>query len=172
MAEIISSHAQPIHPSILRLFETVIVARTNVYHDFQRQAAFDLRIRKGNYTHKFFIDVLLRAYQILGGERLTTSRTDAKDETTESAREMLPGNRFAVLALDDEEDDRDEATAEERATTHPPTRTKSRPGNGKSKGKKARRHWPASDDHPRVEGWADDLDDLSSETFDDHHVLD
>jgi len=174
MAEIIANHVQPVHPSVFRLFETVIIARTNVYHDFQRLAAFDPRIREGNCTHKFFIDTLSKAYEILGGDRLTTFRTDAKDEATESTWEMVSENRFAVLALGDEEDDLDEPTAEEQATTDPSTRTRTkfRPSKGKSKGNKARRHWPANDDHPRVEWWADDLAELPSETFGHHHVLD
>ncbi|KEZ45847.1 hypothetical protein SAPIO_CDS1672 [Scedosporium apiospermum] len=132
------------------------------------------QIREGNCTHKFFIDTLSKAYEILGGDRLTTFRTDVKDEATESTWEMVSENRFAVLALGDEEDDLDEPTAEEQATTDPSTRTRTkfRPSKGKSKGNKARRHWPAKDDHPRVEWWADDLAELPSETFGHHHVLD
>jgi len=153
-------------PAILRLFQSVIAARSATYSTFQQFAARnpDPDVLKSNASHKLFIDALVVAFRALGGEAAidsankaesrTDTGTDALATPTESKDDLdqlLLANKFGALDLEgtcEPEPESEEETAP--ATSAPVRRKQAKPGKGK-KGKRARKPKKADVEEPKLE---------------------
>ncbi|KAJ9157538.1 hypothetical protein NKR23_g212 [Pleurostoma richardsiae] len=77
MSEAIVKHINPVPSLIYRLFQSVIQDRSAAHAVFQQiaKANPDPEIEKSNASHKFFIDTLTKAFEILGGKTWTASQS-------------------------------------------------------------------------------------------------
>ncbi|KAK4167920.1 hypothetical protein QBC43DRAFT_361571 [Cladorrhinum sp. PSN259] len=123
---------------------SIISARTSTHTHFERMAAelLDLEIQESNAKHKYFIDTLVRAFEILGGKEKEAGDKASKQETTtesEDLDELLFVNKFSALAVHHNADVSDsESDGEPQQTQFSPAAAaaqRRRPGKGK-KGKK------------------------------------
>ena len=144
--ELISKHMKDVPSIILRLFQSAIAARTKTHAAFQALASFNPDIEQVNVTHKYFIDALTKAFQLLGGEEWM-SRADAEAETDisdESIQDLLFNNKFSALSVGDEGGAVSDAedSAPEATTTAPRRKAQKKSGKGKKKGKKGKKAVP------------------------------
>ncbi|KAG6006495.1 hypothetical protein E4U21_007040 [Claviceps maximensis] len=161
-AELIGKHMRSVPREILRLLKSVIELRTSHYAEFERRVSANpnFKMEESNKSHKHFIDVLSRAFQILGGEdELKRQRVDKTEpqgkEVSDQEYQATCLNMFAHLTLDrtdssDEGDDDDEASVCDagQRTTGNGRATKSRSKSTKSKkGKCSRGRNPTNKKH-------------------------
>lgn len=93
-------------PVIYRLFRSVISARKATYLLFRQMAAQSTNpeMESSNASHKYFIDTLTTAFQVLGGEEWLSKRESekpdgpAQDDDIEGA---IFSNKFSAFSLND-----------------------------------------------------------------------
>lgn len=99
--------------AVYRLFQSVIKARMTTWQAFQQieSKSQDPDIEKNNSTHKFFIDALQQAFEVLGGKQWETSqrgqRLDSRDDAEAEIKQSLFSNKFSKLDIDGEQDESD-----------------------------------------------------------------
>lgn len=152
MAEIIAKHDVEIPSMIFSLFQSVIELRSIYHSQFQQLASVhpDEELERNNVTHKYFIDTLTTAFNILGGEAWLSSH-DQEKQAKNGEEEAGPSifttaNKFSVLNLDsDPESDganHEESDKESSSVASPQQKRRKRAGKGKRRkvnGKKTRR---------------------------------
>lgn len=128
---------------VYRLFQAVIKARTTTWQAFQHIGLKrpDPDIEKSNLTHKFFIDALQQAFEVLGGKQWESSQDGQRADTAEDAedeiKQALFSNKFSKLVVNGEQDESDgeDPPPAAQAALHQQQRRKT--GNNKKvKGKK------------------------------------
>lgn len=99
--------------AVYRLFQSVIKARTTTWQAFQQieLEKQDPDIEKRNSTHKFFIDALQQAFEVLGGKQWEAipdgQRVDTRDDTEAEIKQALFSNKFSKLDINEEQDESD-----------------------------------------------------------------
>ncbi|PKK55151.1 hypothetical protein CI102_175 [Trichoderma harzianum] len=152
MAEIIAKHDVEIPSMIFSLFQSVIELRSIYHSQFQQLASVhpNEELERNNVTHKYFIDTLTTAFNILGGEAWLSSHDQEKqaksDEEEAGPSIFTTANKFSVLNLEsDPESDganHEESDKESSSVASPQQKRRKRAGKGKRKkvnGKKTRR---------------------------------
>ncbi|KAK0657747.1 hypothetical protein B0T16DRAFT_317985 [Cercophora newfieldiana] len=165
LSKLISRHLPTTPPAILRLFQSVIGARTQAHTVFQQIVANrpDPDVEKSNASHKNFIDALTAAFNALGGNPTVAagakSASDANSVVSkDELDELLLANRFGALDLEtssanqDDHNLDDDDDEEPNATTSKAQRRKQpKPGKGK-KGKRSKKPKKApAVESPRLE---------------------
>lgn len=113
MAELIAGSITLVPAAVYRLFQAVIKARTTTWQAFQQieSKKQDPDIEKRNSTHKFFIDALQQAFEVLGGKQWEASqdgqRVDTRDDTEAEIKQALFSNKFSKLDINEEQDESD-----------------------------------------------------------------
>jgi len=175
LSKLIAKHMTTISPTVYKLFDAVIKARSAAYEIFQQTTTVnrDVEVEKSNASHKYFIDALTEAFEALGGNtwKSTTSQFDSESDSLPSEKEdldqLLLSNKFKALDLEgsdetsqnsDSEDPDNEA--ERRAA--PRRRQQAKPGKGKKgkRGKKTKKKAPRTPALPDAS-----LDDIPLESF-------
>ncbi|KAG9687711.1 hypothetical protein KCU95_g10868, partial [Aureobasidium melanogenum] len=136
--------------TIFRLFRSVISARSSAHVVFVEMASNhkDEEMDKSNETHKYFIDRLVEAFEILGGSQWATNQDIESDkaQTREEIEEVIFSNAFSALDIHQCADMSDDEAGSE---TLPATKHSDKPGrtkcNQKSKQKKNKRTRVAND---------------------------
>ena len=148
MCELIAKHLHSIPPTIPRLFQSVIDARSSVYAVFQSIVATnpDPELKKSNVSHKYFLDGLTKAFEALGGNASPSFQQTENKAThgADGSEEAVFTNKFASLGLSVREDDKAETgeTSDEgedrdlQGTTTPQMRQQKK---SSGKGKKGKR---------------------------------
>lgn len=99
--------------AVYRLFQAVIKARTTTWQAFQQIESNkqDPDIENSNSTHKFFIDALQQAFEVLGGKQWEASqdgqRADITDDAEAEIKQALFSNKFSKLEINGEQDESD-----------------------------------------------------------------
>ncbi|KAL5118115.1 hypothetical protein ACEQ8H_003950 [Pleosporales sp. CAS-2024a] len=124
MSRLIAQHLETIPVTVLRLFQSVIEARSTVHAAFQQilNEKPDPEIEKSNVTHKHFINALTEAFTALGGLSRGTERVPYTEE--EHDDELFSRNHFAALSLGNAKEDEDEVSSEDNARTQTRVRKK------------------------------------------------
>ena len=134
--------------SIYGLFESVITARSASYSFFQNVVTKkpDPEIAESNNRHKAFIDTLVEAFNILGGETWTKHARDSAVVEGEDDDDAAFMNKYAALEIKSttagdadephEHDEGDEDGAELKENTAPTQTHKKGKKGKKGKGKK------------------------------------
>lgn len=95
----------------------------------------DPDIEKSNASHKYFIDALTKAFNVLGGDEWLSCQKAESDEEEEDVEKVVFANKFSALRLGDAAASDEEEEMEEIGPTPAPQRRKqAKPGRGK-KGK-------------------------------------
>ncbi|KAK5993725.1 E2 ubiquitin-conjugating enzyme 7 [Cladobotryum mycophilum] len=150
ISELIAKHLNNIPSTIYRLFRSVIDLRSAHHQQFQQLASLhpDSEVEESNDKHKFFIDTLTEAFEILGGNAWL-SKQKAHGSKTEDIEEdidqVIFSNKFSALKVSeaaengDEYDnvDDDESGGESRPYQRRQKRTPKGKGK-KGKGKKTK----------------------------------
>ncbi|KAF2237026.1 hypothetical protein EV356DRAFT_497315 [Viridothelium virens] len=146
MCELIAKHFKAVPPTIYRLFQSVIEARSAAYKVFQETVARnpDPELEKSNASHKHFLDSLTKAFEALGGMAWTSSHQTEKTSAQEAdnIEEVLFANKFASLNISSHENgngELEEASDEDEALPTAPAPQKPRPKKSTVKGKKGKR---------------------------------
>lgn len=129
--------------AVYRLFQSVIKARTTTWQAFQ-QIELEKQypdIEKRNSTHKFFIDALQQAFEVLGGKQWEASpdgqRVDTRDDTEAEIKQALFSNKFSKLDINEEQDESDGEDPPPAAQAALNQQQRRKPGKSKKvKGKK------------------------------------
>ncbi|KAK0665631.1 hypothetical protein QBC41DRAFT_257934 [Cercophora samala] len=144
LCHLIAKYVTNISPSIYRLFQSIIDARTASYSMFQMIAveSQDKDIEKSNSTHKFFIDTLVEALKVLGGSLSKSGASQHADHgtssvTKEEVEQLIFANRFAALQNDKMEESSEDEVSQQSSTNQ--SRKQTRPGKKKN-GKKGKKH--------------------------------
>ncbi|KAG5919848.1 hypothetical protein E4U53_003958 [Claviceps sorghi] len=117
LAQLIGKHMRRVPCEILRLLKSVIELRTSHYAEFQRRVSANpnFEMEESNKSHKHFIDVLSRAFEILGGERGLAGEKGEKEAEADGAEvsnddfRATCSNMFAHLDLEDVDGSDEEA---------------------------------------------------------------
>jgi hypothetical protein len=158
MSKLIASHNTAVPEVIFRLLRSVIDARTQAHEVFEQMAGRnpDPELARSNASHKHFIDVLVDAFGILGGEQWEAHHPSPPDASVETQmEELIFANKFAVLShgdADDGSDGQEDSDLERRTRQEvaPARRRAARPGrrnnakHGKKRNKTSSR--PPTDD--------------------------
>ncbi|KAI4731415.1 hypothetical protein E4T49_00622 [Aureobasidium sp. EXF-10728] len=147
MARLVASRLsqQQIPSTIFRLLHSVISARSSAHAAFVQMTSNyeDNEMKKSNETHKYFIDRLTEAFQVLGGSKWASKRATELDEphSNEEIEEFIFSNVFSALELHQCADDvsDDEADSETLPATKHSHRTSKAKRNHRSKQKKTQR---------------------------------
>lgn len=129
-------------PAVYRLFQAVIKARTTTWQAFQHFGSSpDPDIEKSNQTHKFFIDALQQAFEVLGGKQWESSHDgqlpDTGDNAEDEIKQSLFSNRFSNLDVEGERVESDQEDPESPAQAAPKQQHRRKTGKSKKmKGKK------------------------------------
>lgn len=130
-------------PAVYRLFQAVIKARTATWQAFQRVEPenVDPDIEKSNQTHKFFIDALQQAFEVLGGKQWESSqdgqRLDNGEDAEDEIKQSLFSNRFSKLEVNGGQDESSEKDPVSSAQAAPKQQQRRKTGKSKKmKGKK------------------------------------
>ncbi|GAB0135702.1 hypothetical protein EsDP_00004029 [Epichloe bromicola] len=115
-AELIAKHMKSIPCEILRLLKSVIELRISHYAEFQRLVSTNpnFEMEESNKSHKHFIDVLSRTFQILGGEdglkkeKKAEVKADKKELSNEDFQATF-SNLFEHLDLQSVQDSDEES---------------------------------------------------------------
>lgn len=115
MAELIAGSISGtlVPAAVYRLFQSVIKARTTTWQAFQKieSKKQDPDIEKSNSTHKFFIDALSQAFEVLGGKQWEAKqygrRVDTRDDAEAEIKQSLFSNKFSKLDINEEQDESD-----------------------------------------------------------------
>lgn len=160
MAQLIagSINGSLVPAAVYRLFQSVIKARTATWQAFQRFESKrpDPEIEKSNVTHKFFIDALQQAFEVLGGKQWESiqdaQRLETGDDAENEIREALLSNKFSKLDVNREQDD---SEGEDSPPSKQPTSTQQRRKTGKAKKlkgkKKAKKQQGTAPSGPNLE---------------------
>lgn len=99
MARLIAKHLNPIPPTVFRLFEAIIRARSATHAAFQQvvKQKPDPEIERANATHKYFIDALTEAFEALGGA--SWEPNDASAAEKDARDDVNFQNQFSALSL-------------------------------------------------------------------------
>lgn len=160
LSELIAKHHADIPSTIYHLSQSVIELRSIYHSQFQQLAAVtpSEELEMNNSTHKFFIDTLTRAFEVLGGEKWL-SKEQAKRASNDKENECDANtfaftNKFSLLDLDSESeiDDGLDADSEKSDKQSAPFRKKRkfRRGKKKVKEKKAQRDRKSSQSNGRA----------------------
>lgn len=78
------------------LFQSIIAARSATYAVFQQIVTSnpDLEMEKSNASHKFFIDALTKAFNILGSEAWLSERKAEADEDDIDTEKIIFANKL------------------------------------------------------------------------------
>ncbi|KAK3291270.1 uncharacterized protein B0H64DRAFT_427284 [Chaetomium fimeti] len=155
LSRLIAKHIKTVPPPILRLFRSVIDARTAARETFQQIVAENPNpeIERSNVSHGYFIDALTEAFHALGGESWNPNCTmdDAAIDANapnpkDSLDRLLLTNQFTALDLGNtaDTDERaegsdDEATSDGQPRKRPDLVQRRRRQARLGKGKKAKR---------------------------------
>jgi hypothetical protein len=144
MSKLIASNLKPIPSAIFGLFQAVITARSTMYAAFQQIVTEkpDPEIERSNVTHKHFIDVLIDAFEELGGN--TQEPTNVSSVEDEADYRSIFQNQFPTLSLGQANIDDDDVSSGDDI---PPTQgrlQKKKTGKGKKgkRGKKSKQKSP------------------------------
>ncbi|KAL6401145.1 hypothetical protein AUP68_16871 [Ilyonectria robusta] len=108
ISELIAQYSEPVPSFIYRLFLSIISARSTVYNAFQQLlgSKSDPEVQRNNASHKHFIDTLMKAFNILGGETWQSGGNAGAQEPGQEEldlEQIIFGNRFSALKIDDQE---------------------------------------------------------------------
>ena len=103
MSKLIAQHIDQVPSLIYRLFHSVIDARSAIHAVFQQIAGSnpDPEIEKSNASHRYFIDALTEAFEVLGGQTWLANGFQKPEDEQDDIEEALIANKFHALALDD-----------------------------------------------------------------------
>ncbi|KAK4222683.1 hypothetical protein QBC38DRAFT_512816 [Podospora fimiseda] len=152
--------------AVFRLFRSIISARKATHANFEKMAAQsqdgpDPEIQESNAKHKHFIDVLVEAFEVLGGKEREASKKAKAPETNDDDLEDLSFiNKFSALTVHHNPEISDESEGEHVQQVHSSASQKRRQGKGK-KGKKGGKQQKKKQ-QPTV---APDLDNVPLESF-------
>ncbi|UKZ72789.1 hypothetical protein TrVFT333_000425 [Trichoderma virens FT-333] len=145
MSELIAKHNIEVPSAIFGLFQSVIELRSIYYSQFQQLASVSPseELEKNNATHKYFIDTLTKAFDILGGEEWISNENEKQTKRGEEelgSSIFATANKFSVLDLNgnSESDDADNEESEKEASSVASPRQKRRRQAGKGKRKKGK----------------------------------
>lgn len=118
LSELIAKYHADIPSTIYYLFQSVIKLRSIYHSQFQQLAAAtpSEELETNNSTHKFFIDTLTRAFEVLGGEswlseeRAKRASNDKEDGCDTNAFAFT--NKFSLLDLESESENDDDLDAD------------------------------------------------------------
>ncbi|KAM0429801.1 hypothetical protein ACHAPT_006407 [Fusarium lateritium] len=155
MSELIAQHGEPIPGAIYRLFGSIIEARTTINSAFHQLVGSneDEDLKRSNASHKHFIDVLRKAFVILGGDSWKQSQSKQIPEEEQDVEKVIFANMFKTLTVEAEDEGSSEEE-EEAQTPSAPRKVSRKPGKGKKskKGKKGKKQKkakkPATIDEP------------------------
>ncbi|KAI0506199.1 hypothetical protein F5B22DRAFT_470697 [Xylaria bambusicola] len=106
LSKLIAKHIDPIPSTILALFNSVIQARTAAYGIFQQLVAnkSDPEVERSNVSHKHFIDALVEAFEVLGGNAWAEEckSEDPLPDNQADLDQILFTNKFAGLRVDED----------------------------------------------------------------------
>lgn len=149
LSELIVKYHANIPSTIYHLFQSVIELRSIYHSQFQQLAAAtpSEELETNNSTHKFFIDTLIRAFEVLGGEKWLSEerakRASNNEEDECDANTFAFTNKFSLLDLESESENDDDLDADSKKSDKQsaPSRKKRkwRKGKKKVKGKKPQR---------------------------------
>lgn len=113
MAELIARHIKPIPTTIFRLFNGIIEARREVHMQFQGIVANnpDPDIERSNASHKYWIDGLTQAFNVLGGNAWLSEQNGNSEGSDEVEEEVIFSNTFAILSINGPADETDQEGA-------------------------------------------------------------
>lgn len=163
IAESISGFLVP--AAVYRLFQAVIKARTATWQAFQQIESKrpDPDIEKSNETHKFFIDALQKAFEVLGGKQWESSqdsqRPDTGHDTEDEIKQALFSNKFSRLDVNGEQDESD---GEDPASSAQPAPNQQRRKTGKTKKAKGKKK---TKKQQKAEPHVPDLEDVPLESY-------
>lgn len=107
LAKLISKNIRPIPTTIYRLFQSVIRARTEFHTMFQQAATQnpDPELERQNSSHKHFIDTLIEAFTVLGGDGWATGQKAKEEELDEQEdiEQAIFANKFNALIINAEQ---------------------------------------------------------------------
>ncbi|KAK1751033.1 hypothetical protein QBC47DRAFT_434777 [Echria macrotheca] len=143
LAKFIARHLEKTPSPILRLFQSVINARTATHAAFQMMVANnpDPQVAKSNASHKLFIDALNAAFTALGGKAGIEADDGGSSSDEEDPDQLVLANIYLALSLEDEAGNESSDEPDEPAkpsSSAPPRRVQPRPGRGK-KGKRGKK---------------------------------
>lgn len=163
IAESISGSLVP--AAVYRLFQAVIKARTTTWQAFQQIESKrpDPDIEKSNETHKFFIDALQKAFEVLGGKQWESSqdgqRPDTGHDAEDEIKQALFSNKFSKLDVNGEQDESD---GEDPASSAQPAPNQQRRKTGKTKKAKGKKK---TKKQQKAEPHVPDLEDVPLESY-------
>ncbi|TVY87141.1 hypothetical protein LAWI1_G008481 [Lachnellula willkommii] len=140
MSKLIAEHVKPIPPTIYRIFQAVIDARTATHAVFQQLVSKnpDPEIEKSNISHKHFIDGLTEAFAALGGKTWASEQKSGNATADEEdINTVIFTNTFSALNLGDSSNVGEEEDAESD-DPGPSTVSLARPKKKSGKGKKGK----------------------------------
>lgn len=175
MSALIAKHHVDIPSAIFGLFQSVIELRSIYYSQFQQLASVSPseELERNNSTHKYFIDTLTKAFEILGGEAWLSKEREKQaksDEEETGSNAFTTTNKFSVLDLDSDSDSDDAhgdannkgSDKEASSSAAPQQQRRRQTGRGrrkKGKGKKSQRGRKSS----RADGQT--LDEVPLESY-------
>ncbi|KAH8812893.1 hypothetical protein F5884DRAFT_730209 [Xylogone sp. PMI_703] len=158
IANLIANYIKPIPPTIYRIFQCVIAARTAAHKVFKQISASNPNpeIERSNVSHKQFIDTLREAFEVLGGKSWEQEQKAEAKKAYESDDDVIFANRFSLLRLDkkggESEQEDDEETVEDAAGKASSSRRKETTRTGKKykgakKGRKRKLQVPVREEN-------------------------
>ncbi|KAK4663563.1 hypothetical protein QC763_609510 [Podospora pseudopauciseta] len=123
---LIAKHVTNVSPSIYRLFQSIIDARTASYSRSQRVAIQiqDKNVEECNSTYKFFIDTLVAVLEALGSTPSKPGASQNADHgassvSKEEAKQLISANRFVPLQNGEIDGSSDKEVPQQSSTTQP-----------------------------------------------------
>ncbi|KAF9877452.1 hypothetical protein CkaCkLH20_05152 [Colletotrichum karsti] len=142
MTELVAEHLRPIPTAILQLLQSVIAARSAHHAGYQQLAAAnpDAQMEKSNASHKYFVDALMRAFSVLGGDAWTKDQEPDAELDDGKIEEIVFSNKFSALEVEADEGEDSSDGDESVPFTVPRGQRRNQRGSGKGKkGKKAKK---------------------------------
>ncbi|KAK5659984.1 hypothetical protein OQA88_13450 [Cercophora sp. LCS_1] len=168
LTKLISQHVSNVPVAILKLFQSVIDARTASHRLFQQLAQLspDADVLRSNASHKAFIDALVAAFEVLGGHDAIRAGREANHTATpvdekDDLDKLLLINKFAALHVEKSKDatrDVGESEDDAGAALSPTRRKQARPGKRKKSKSSKKAQRPVTADRATIE-------DLPLESF-------
>ncbi|KAK4671875.1 hypothetical protein QC764_609510 [Podospora pseudoanserina] len=123
---LIAKHVTNVSPSIYRLFQSIIDARTASYSRSQRVAIQiqDKNVEECNSTYKFFIGTLVAVLEALGSTPSKAGASQNADHgassvSKEDAKQLISANRFVPLQNGEIDGSSDKEVPQQSSTTQP-----------------------------------------------------
>jgi hypothetical protein len=103
LSQLIARYNRPVPSIIFHLFESTIAARKSTHRFFVRlnDQNPDPVVEESNDSHRWWIDCLAEAFNVLGGEAWKSRKRDCIDTSVEDEQHSIFSNRFSILYLDD-----------------------------------------------------------------------